>query len=100
MKNRSSVITGGKGICKREEYDFYATPLEATELFLQYHKLQDGLTFLEPACGRLNGWTMKLQNLDRAGQFMATSMKILNCWRNKHDYKLWFVRRIERIITL
>lgn len=52
MKNRSSVITGGSGIRKREENDFYATPTEATELFLKNHNLKDVGTFLEPACGQ------------------------------------------------
>lgn len=51
MKNHA-VITGGKGIRERVEYDFYATPENATRLFLKNHKLKGTNSILEPACGQ------------------------------------------------
>lgn len=51
MAKRHQAITGGKGNRTREEHDFYATPKEATELFLSYHDLSYAETFLEPSCG-------------------------------------------------
>ena len=51
MGKNHQIITGGKGIRDREKYDFYATPKEATELFLKHHDLGYANSFLEPACG-------------------------------------------------
>lgn len=51
MDKNHAVITGGKGIREREEHDFYATPANATRLFLDNHKI-NAKTILEPACGQ------------------------------------------------
>lgn len=52
MVKNHAIITGGAGYRSREENDFYATPKEATELFLANHDLKKFKSFLEPACGQ------------------------------------------------
>ncbi|MCB2848797.1 class I SAM-dependent methyltransferase [Streptococcus dysgalactiae] len=52
MGKNHAVITGGVGNREREQNDFYATPENATKLFLSKHKLNNGWSFLEPACGQ------------------------------------------------
>ncbi|HEL1192748.1 TPA: class I SAM-dependent methyltransferase [Streptococcus equi subsp. zooepidemicus] len=52
MVKNHAIITGGKGSRVREQNDFYATPKEATELFLANHDLTNFKSFLEPACGQ------------------------------------------------
>ena len=51
MGKNNAVITGGNGFREREVHDFYATPENATRLFLDNHKIE-AETILEPACGQ------------------------------------------------
>lgn len=48
---RGSMFTGGKGIFKREENDFYATPFHTTKSLLSNFKLEPK-SILEPSSGQ------------------------------------------------